>query len=51
MHPIKVIAKSILPPSARAAALRAERAARGMMAERCRGIARLCEQLASRLAK
>ncbi len=51
MHPIKVIAKSILPPSARAAALRAARAARGMMAERCRGIARLCEQLASRLAK
>jgi hypothetical protein len=51
MHPLKAIAKAALPPSARAAARRAERAARGMMAERCRGIAKLCEELALRLSR
>jgi hypothetical protein len=51
IHPLKVIAKSVIPRSARAAARRTEWAARGMMAERCRGIARLCEQLAVRLSR
>jgi hypothetical protein len=51
MHPLKAIAKSVLPQSARAAARRAERAARGAVAERCRGIARFCEEFALRISK
>jgi hypothetical protein len=51
MHPIKAIAKSVVPRAARAAARRAERAAREMVAERCREIAKLCEELALRLSK
>lgn len=51
LQPLRMIAKSVLPRAVRAAARRAERAARGMMAERCRGIARLCEKLALRLSR
>lgn len=51
VHPLWAMARSVLPRAARVAARRAERAARGMMAERCRGIARLCENLAVRLSK
>jgi hypothetical protein len=51
MHPIKAIAKSVLPQPARTAVRRAERAARELIAERCRGVAKLCEEWALRLSK
>jgi hypothetical protein len=50
-HPLKAAAKSVLPQSARVRARRAERAVRGMLAERCRDIAKLCDALASRLSR
>lgn len=50
-HPLRAIAKSILPPVVRAAAGRVEWATRRAMADRCRGLARLCEQAALRLSR
>jgi hypothetical protein len=50
-HGLKVIAKSVVPRSAWAAARSVDRNTRGIMAGWCRGIARLCEELALRLSK